>query len=342
MTTTIDIIPQDINFLLPLTPSRYSIEDALAELIHNSINARTDEWIEIDISITIDKIIISDDWSWMDLEWLKKALTLWHSEKQWKLWKYWLWLKTSCFAMWNSFEIVTKKKWDEYEYRAIFDSKELANRKEWKLPYERRNADVDEHYTYITIDNLKIKNPLKKIDEVIDELQMRFSNFLEDKKENIAININGNKLEIIEIQVMPEHTIIFDDKKEANTNYWKITWWASLMPKGSQAWWKYGLHCYWNGRLIKQFNKIWFKPHATYAHVFGKINLDFVEVQYDKKDFITDSPEYREAEETMAILLKPLLKKSANFNKLIKKCDDFDFVDDNRYHKSSELIKSKI
>lgn len=313
MTDTIDITPE-ANLPKTLWKTWHKLEEALAELIDNSIDAMIDNEVKIDITVTNDEVRISDNWSWMDLNWLKNALTLWHSEKEGKLWKYGLWLKTSCFAMWDCFEIVTKKEWDEFEYSVIFDAEELANRKEWTLPYEKRKANVNDHYTFITINNLKIKNPLKKMDDVIDELQMRFSNFLEDKKDNILIKINDQKLEVVEIEVIKDPEIY--TKIDEDTNYWRITWWASLMPKGSQSWWKYWLHCYWNGRLIKQFNKIWFKSHPTFAHLFGKINLDFVDVQHDKKDFITDSPEYKEAEEILGIKLKPLLRKSANFDKL--------------------------
>ena len=306
MTNYIDITPET-NLPEIISKTGHKLQEALAELIDNSIDAMTDEGLIVNITINNDEIRIHDNWTWMDLEWLKNALTLWHSEKVWKLWRYGLWLKTSCFAMWHVFEIATKKAWEEYEYRVVFNSKELSASKEWKLEYEENRVNIDDHYTDIIINDLKIKNPLKKIDEVINELEMRFSNFIwDDKKDNISIYICWRKLEDVKIEIMDQYKIEINEE----TNFWTIKWWASLMPKWKQSWWFYWIHCYSNWRLIKPFNKIWFKSHAEYARIFWEIDLDFVELQHDKKDFITDSPEYMEVEERMSHVLKPLLSAS--------------------------------
>ncbi|MBR7037458.1 hypothetical protein IKI14_06575 [bacterium] len=55
------------------------------------------------------------------------------------------------------------------------------------------------------------------MDDVIDELQMRFSNFLEDKKDNILIKINDQKLEVVEIEVIKDPEIY--TKIDEDTNY---------------------------------------------------------------------------------------------------------------------------
>lgn len=310
-TDILDITPKTT---LPGRISTHNLHDALAELVDNSIDAMANDKVKIEITIDNDEIIIIDNWIWMDKDWLKKALTLWYSEKRWQLWKYWMWLKTSCFTMWHVFEITTKKAWEDYEYRVTFNSKELEKRWEWKLECESNRKNKDLHYTHIVITDLKIKNPLTKLDEVKEELKIRFTNFLSNDKKKIQIIINDQELEEVEFDVLKDPDIY--TKINEDTNYWTITWWVSLMPKWKNSWSKYWIHCYWNGRLIKKYNKIWFPSHSNYSHLFWIINLDFVDVQNNKKDFITDSPEYLEVEARMSRILRPLLNKSANFANL--------------------------
>ena len=295
--TTVEITPN--KSLLPkLWNTGYTISEAIAELIDNSLDARI-EWevMEIRVQILDDSIAVSDKWTWMDFDWLKKAVTLAETaKKKGKLWHFGLWLKTACLWLWHRFKIRTTKKWDPKEYSVEFDETKWQKTEKRELDIIENDAVVDYHYTIVEISDLRTKNTIKD-EKIIKWIQQRFSHFIGE----VRIFVNWNEVEAVFPKIV-ESTKIEIDEPCCNWK-WRLTWWVWLMEKSNQ-WDHYWLHCYKYKRLIVPFNKIWFKPHPTLARIFWEVNMDFVETTHDKREFERETPEYREAE---AIIAKALI-----------------------------------
>lgn len=290
----IDITP-DKTLFPKLGSSWYSIPQALAELIDNSIDARVESWMEISINLYSDKITIADRWIWMNFDEIKNAVILAKSNKKWKLWEFWLWMKTSCLSLWKTFKVISKKIWDNKEYKVIFDTDKWLKDELWEIEVLEREIWEDKHYTVIEISDLKSKTILTAERRLKDDIQVRFWHYLND----ITIKLNWDRIfqKVIELSEWTKQEIDIDSK------YWKITWWVALMKDSSQKW-LYGLHTYRKNRLIIPFNKVWFSAHPTVARIYWELNLDFVPVTHNKKSFEKESEEYRLVEKLLEVELK--------------------------------------
>lgn len=296
----IDITP-DKTLFPKLWSSWYSIPQALAELIDNSIDARVDNWMEISINLFSDKITIADRWVWMNFEEIKNAVILAKSNKKGKLWEFWLWLKTSCLSLWKTFKVISKKIWEEKEYKVIFDTEKWLKNDSWDIEVFEREIPKEKHYTVIEISDLKSKTVLTAEKRLKEDIQVRFGHYLDE----ITIKINWDRVFKKKIE-LSEWTIKDID---IETKYWKIVWWVWLMKDSSQRW-LYWLHSYRNHRLIIPFNKIWFSAHPTVARIYWEINLDFVPVTHNKKSFEKESDEYKTVESLMELELKELVQEA--------------------------------
>lgn len=303
--TVVEITP-DKTLMPKLWKTWYKLTEAIAELIDNSIDARYEDWehkMEISIKINRDKISVADRWTWMDFDELKKAITLAKTQKKaWKLWHFWLWLKTSCLALWNKFKVRTSKIWVDKEYSVIFDVSERLKTEKREIDIQEAPASPDSHYTVVEITDLIIKALWTLPEKVEDEVQRRFSHFLDD----IIIKVNDYEIEPKFPEITEWTKIIID---EIYWNWKHLTWRAGLMEKSSQKW-EYWIHCYKYKRLIVPFNKIWFEPHATLWRIYWEINMDDVETTHDKKAFEVVSPEYREVSTILSKVLKPLTQQA--------------------------------
>lgn len=74
----------------------------------------------------------------------------------------------------------------------------------------------------------------------------------------------------------------------------------------------YGIHLFWNGRLIKAFSKFGFAAHPENARIIGRLDLNHVPVNYSKTGFLQESTEYKNAEHEFAASaeLKTILSMS--------------------------------
>lgn len=282
----INITP-DKTLFPKLWSSWYTIPQALAELIDNSIDARVENWMEIHIKLFSDKITIADRGVWMNFDQIKDAITLAKSNKSWMLWEFWLWLKTACLSLWNAFKIISKKLGENLEYRIDFDTNKWLKDDIWEIEVSNREVDEDKHYTIIEITDLKSKSLSSAEKKLKDDIQMRFWHYLDD----ITIKVNDDRV-LKKEPIMSDWTI---QDINIKTKYWIITWWVWLMKDSSQKWF-YWLHTYRNNRLILPYNKIWFTAHPTVARIFWELHLDFVPVTHNKKSFELESEEYKHVE----------------------------------------------
>ncbi len=298
-----EIIP-DKSLMPKLWAQWYTIAEAIAELIDNSLDARIDdEPMKIDVTNLPDEITVMDNWSGMDFEGLKKALTLAKTNKvDGKLWHYGLWLKTACLWLWKRFRIRTTKRGEGKEYMVEFDEDKRKQSDKWEVDIQENDISYDNHYTKVEVSNLKWKNIIKD-DKIVKWIQERFSHFLNE----ITINVNNVRVEPKPIKVI-ESSKVYIDKLYWNWKY-RLTWWVWLMEKSKQNG-DYWIHCYKWQRLIVPFNKIWFDPHATLWKIFWEINMNNVETTHDKRAFEVESPEYMEVEQILRNELKGLVKEA--------------------------------
>lgn len=296
----IDITP-DKTLFPKLWSSWYSIPQALAELIDNSIDARVDNWMEISINLYSDKITIADRWIWMNFEEIKNAVILARSSKQWKLWEFWLGLKTSCLSLWKSFKVISKKLWENKEYKVIFETEKWLKDDSWEIDVTDREMESDKHYTVIEITDLKSKTIATADKRLKEDIQVRFWHYLDE----ITIKVNWDRV----FKKVPELSQWTRKEIEIDTPYWKITWWVGLMKDSSQKWF-YWLHTYRNNRLIIPFNKIWFSAHPTVARIYWELHLDFVPVTHNKKSFEKESDQYKSVETLMELELKDIVAEA--------------------------------
>ena len=296
----IDITP-DKTLFPKLGSSWYSIPQALAELIDNSIDARIDDWMEIAINLYSDKITIADRWVWMNFDEIKDAVILAKSNKKWKLWEFGLWMKTSCLSLWKTFKVISKKIWEDKEYKVIFDTEKWLKDDSWEIELFEREISEEKHYTVIEITDLKSNTVLTAEKRLKDDIQIRFGHYLDE----ITIKLNWDRIFKKTVE-LSEWT-----KKEINidTHYWNVNWWVALMKDSSQKWF-YGLHTFRNNRLIIPFNKIWFSAHPTHARIYWELHLDFVPVTHNKKSFEKESDEYKTIETLLEIELKDIVNEA--------------------------------
>ncbi len=328
----IDITP-DTSLIPKLWSSGYSIPQAIAELIDNSIDARTEDDMEISIKLFPDKLTIADRWVGMNFEQIKQAVVLGHSTKEWKLWEFGLWMKTACQSLGKNFKVISKKLWESLEYKVEFNLKDREDNNKWELDVTERERPEDEHYTIVEITDLKVKILQSLEDKLKEDIQTRFWHYLDE----ISVKLN-NKI-ITPLSVKIEEWTRF----EINTkcDYWKITWWVWLTEKFKSSQ-KYGIHCYRNNRLIAPYNKIGFNHHPTLTRVYWEIHMNFVPVTHNKKSFEIESDEYKKVESILQFELKPILTKAREAKSKERQTDQVVKVTNERNKDTSQALNEIV
>jgi len=93
--------------LIKIGAKNYKIEEALAELVDNSIDAQTNEGVTIKVNIEQNKITVADDGTGMNFEQAKKACVMFLSEKKDQLGEFGIGLKAATMSMGNAFSYKT-------------------------------------------------------------------------------------------------------------------------------------------------------------------------------------------------------------------------------------------
>jgi hypothetical protein len=97
-------------------------------------------------------------------------------------------------------------------------------------------------------------------------------------------------LDLKEDYCTPDGKEVFKVKLESGNEVWG---WRGLLKKGSDKG-EYGFRVFRRGRLIMQHAKLGFNPHPESRQIIGEIHLDHVPVTHNKREFIQESPLYRE------------------------------------------------
>lgn len=324
VTKKVDITP-DVSLLPKLGHSGYRLSEALAEFIDNSLDAKPTEQksVNVDIQVSENRIIVSDDASGMNEEEAINSLKLAHSDKKEKLGEFGLGLKTASTSLGKKFRIKTSKKEEKNWYVLDYDEDRWQEVSDWKsqelklIPKE----NPEEHGTTITIQDLKINYYPNLITNTKKQLSFRFAPYLENSI--LKIMANTTFLEAPDIDLIGGKQNIKLIVDENNS----ITGWYGFLTRRKGL--HYGFNLYKHGRLIKAEEKFGFEPHAEVALLYGVLNLDFVPTTHNKREFIETSYEYKLAEDIFRKYLKENritvkareLSKSTTFKKRREKVE---------------------
>ena len=295
----VDITP-DKSLVKKLGLSGYRTEQALAELVDNSIDARIDG-VKGTITVRLDfedrSLVVSDDGHGMNGKELAGAMVIAKSDKDGgKLGRFGIGLKGACTALGDRFEIATSpvgsKKW----YRARYSESEWIRdeSKGWKN-FEIKTTGPDRgqedwHGTRVTVDLLTVPLYPNQVSRFRERFGVRYSPYLESGQ--IAIRVNT-------VECRPSAPELDDahgwSKVDMDLDFGhRIRGRLGLLRKRSVGG-QYGIHLFKNGRLIRAFEKFGFSAHPENSRLIGELHLDHVPVNFNKSRFIEESKEYVKA-----------------------------------------------
>lgn len=301
----VEVLP-DKSLMPKLGQGGYSIPQAIAELVDNSIDARIEgKRLNVKITIKTSTITVQDDGAGMDAKTLQNALRLAHSEKEGKLGEFGLGMKTACTSLGKRFDVRSSPEGHEAVYHIWYDEDEWfkSSKDRWVLPFERESKDNPSgHGTEVTIRFLRIRTKglstrLRK------DLAQRFHPYI--ATQDVEIRINRRRCKPLEIDLIEGSRTQFEINVRGN----RIHGWYGLLKRGSQRG-LYGFNTYRRGRMITTYDKIGMQEHPTLARIVGEIHLDHVPVTHNKREFIKESKEFQEAVEALTEEFKELVKQA--------------------------------
>ena len=311
-----DITP-DKTLVKKLGLTGYRTEQALAELVDNSIDARIDgvkEAIAVRLGFEDRSITVSDDGRGMDGKELAGALIIAKGTKEdGRLGRFGMGLKGACSALGERFEIVTSPAGSNKWYRARYDEAEWLRDKSkgWKnFEITKSGPDPgqdDWHGTRVSVSLLTVPLYPNQVSRFRGRFGVRYSPYLEGGQIEIRVNTVACRPAAPEID--SEHGWSEVDMDLGFGR--RIRGRLGLLRKRSIGG-QYGVHLFKNGRLIRAFEKFGFSAHPENSRLVGELHLDHVPVNFSKSGFIEESAEYLKAlgEFKRSSVLRRLLSSS--------------------------------
>ncbi|GMU74198.1 MAG: hypothetical protein AMXMBFR44_3960 [Candidatus Campbellbacteria bacterium] len=290
----VDITP-DRSIYHKIGEANYSISDAVAELVDNSIDAANEDGVEI--VIVLDKknkkIIIEDNGKGMDKEVAANALKLAHSQKKDSLGEFGLGLKSACTSLGKKFQLVTTPKGSPESYVLTYDREQFMKEGRWDaFPISITDTAEDNHGTTVEISNLKVKLYDALVTRLKEDLSQRYGPFIQHNNVVIKVGLRNDTA-----KPCTPTPVELDEDGQENFEYVLANgarvygWWGlRKVASGTQS----GFNIFRRGRLIRANERLGYNPHPMTNHVFGEIHLDAVPVTHNKREFITESGEFRE------------------------------------------------
>jgi predicted RNA-binding protein len=296
-TKVISILP-DRSLMPKIGQTGYSVSQALSELVDNSIDARQEGRIltvEISLKANEGLIEVSDDGAGMNEETAANSIRLAHSGKQNKLGEFGLGLKTAATSLGKQFEIVTTERGSSNEYILEYDEDKWLKNGDWTKHELKIKTDADrmKSGTTIRVKSLRFTIYPNLPGNIRRELATRFAPYIEGGEVRIKVNTKWCEpvaLSLKEDYHSPDGKEPFRLTLESGNEVWG---WRGLLRQGSEKG-EYGFRVFRRGRLIMQFAKLGFNPHPEARQIVGEIHLDHVQVTHNKREFIQESPLYRE------------------------------------------------
>jgi len=292
----IDVTP-DKSLIKKLGRTGYRTEQAIAELIDNSIDARIKEKAErVDVRLDFDKrqITITDNGQGMNDDELKRALTIAKETKRegQSLGQFGLGMKSACSTLGKSFKLTTTKPDSKTVLTAEYDEDQWLGdeSKNWtNFEIKKTDKKTDWHGTVITIGKLKVPLYPNQLSNFRKSFGIRYGPYLKDRQIRIRVNSKDCRAARPDLQKGTRKKISIRLPSGST-----ITGWIGLLERRSVKG-DYGIHLYRRGRLIRAFDKFGIRHHPEVARIIGEISLDHVPVNFHKTGFLEDSLEYMEA-----------------------------------------------
>ena len=296
-TIPVDITP-DKSLIKKLGLVGYRTEQAVAELVDNSIDARI-EGEACSISLQLDfggrQITVTDDCLGMDLPQLRDALTVAReTKKDGSLGRFGMGMKGACSSLGKAFMIVTSKPGSGTKLVARYDEDQWLGdgSRDWtNFEIEESDQSGDWHGTTITVSKLKVPLYSNQLTNFKKRFAIRYGPYLRDGRVRITINSRDCRPAEPELEEGTRQDI---DVRLPSGG--RIAGWVGLLKRRSIKG-DYGMHLYRRGRLIRAFDKFGIRSHPEMARVVGEISIDHVPVNFHKTGFLEDSLEYKEAVE---------------------------------------------
>ena len=189
---TVDITP-DKSLIKKLGLVGYRTEQAVAELIDNSIDARLEgtEKIEVRLDFRLGQIAVSDDGCGMDFEGLRDALTVAKETKSGKLGQFGLGLKSACSSLGKAFTLHTSAPGSHSVLTASYDEDLWLNdpSRNWtNFEIEESDKEGDWHGTRITISKVKVPLYPNQLRNFRKRFGIRYGPHLGSKRVQILVN----------------------------------------------------------------------------------------------------------------------------------------------------------
>jgi hypothetical protein len=293
----INILP-DRTLIPKIGYTGYSVSQAIAELVDNSVDARRDGellTVEINLFPSQNEIEVSDDGIGMDEETAANSIRLAHSDKADKLGEFGLGLKTAASSLGKTFEITTTQRSSAEQYMLEYDEDRWLRDGDWTKFEMRVKSGIDQELsgTVIRIKNLRFKIYPNLPGNVRTDLATRFAPFIETGEVRIKVNTKWcvpQPLELKQDYCLPDGKEPFRMTLESGSEVWG---WRGLLRRGSEKG-EYGFRVFRRGRLILQHAKIGFNPHPESRQIVGELHVDHLPVTHNKREFIQSSMLYQE------------------------------------------------
>lgn len=296
-TKEINILP-DRSLMPKIGQTGYSISQAISELVDNSIDAREEgKALTVEVVFDADKNIVevSDNGLGMDEQEAANSIVLAHSSKKNKLGEFGLGLKTAATSLGKIFQIITTKEGTDEEYILEYDEEKWLKSGDWTKHEMKIKSGIEKQKsgTKIRIKNLRFSIYPNLPGNIRKDLATRFAPYIENGEVQIKVNTKWCEPQPLDLKTdyfPPDGKEHFRFKLESGNEIWG---WRGLLKKGSDKG-EYGFRVFRRGRLIMQFAKLGFNPHPEARQIIGELHLDHVPVTHNKREFIQESPLYRE------------------------------------------------
>lgn len=285
-----DITPHR-SIMTKIGETNYTLQEALSELIDNSIDARVDgEVLKLELVVNDNIVSIKDNGVGMEKKTMANSLKLGYSEKVGSLGEFGLGMKSSINCLGGNFTITSTTRDSKEIFIVKFNQKDWLKKGDWKnfpIIIKDKTKNDFQHGTLIEITNLKTRFNEGIIDKTIFELNMRFSQFIQSGQ--LELVINGKKCQDVNFG------IIKGTKQEINKKIGKITisgWWAYKLQDVDKTF--FGFNTFRRGRLVTVLDKMGLSRNEAIKQIIGELNITGVPISHDKTGWITTSDEYFE------------------------------------------------
>ena len=245
----IDITP-DRSLMLKLGNSGYSLDESIAELVDNSIDAKLPkEVLIVKVDIDNDKIIVKDNAKGMNREEITNSIKLGASKKENQLGKFGLGLKTSCLSLGKKFSIETSDG-NGKTYSIAYNQEEWLENGDWKRFPLKIKSNSDLHGSSIKIEELIIKIDKDKIEKLKEHLGTRFGLFIKNNLIKLYVNDEAcfSKIPFIIEDSKKDFEIKLKDGNEV------YGWFGFQLAEHVKD--NFGFHTYRNNRLVTFYDKV--------------------------------------------------------------------------------------